>query len=116
MAGVLGFTGAAVAAAGIAKLLFVIFLVLFLISLVAHLGRGAAGRSINTYKHARVSEILRVPFLELALNSIFSTEQASWDADDSGRSVHRVHFKPEPHVQRLFYFYGFPSRAYCFYD
>jgi uncharacterized membrane protein YtjA (UPF0391 family) len=42
----LGFTGVAVAAAGIAKLLFVIFLVLFLISLVAHLGRGSR-KSLN---------------------------------------------------------------------
>jgi uncharacterized membrane protein YtjA (UPF0391 family) len=33
--GVLGFAGVAVAAAGIAKLLFVVFLVRFLISLVA---------------------------------------------------------------------------------
>ena len=40
IAGVLCFTGIAVAATGIAKLLFVVFLVLFLISLVAHLGRG----------------------------------------------------------------------------
>jgi uncharacterized membrane protein YtjA (UPF0391 family) len=39
IAAVLGFTGVAVAAAGIAKLLFVVFLVLFLISLAAHLGR-----------------------------------------------------------------------------
>ena len=40
IAGVFGFTGIAVAAAGIAKLLSVIFLVLFLISVIAHLGRG----------------------------------------------------------------------------
>jgi uncharacterized membrane protein YtjA (UPF0391 family) len=39
IAAVLGFSGIAVAAAGIAKLLLVIFLVLFLVSLVAHLGR-----------------------------------------------------------------------------
>ena len=38
-----GFTGVAVAAAGIAKLLFVVFLVLFVISLVAHLGRRGTG-------------------------------------------------------------------------
>jgi uncharacterized membrane protein YtjA (UPF0391 family) len=37
IAAVLGFTGIAVAAAGIAKVLFFIFLVLFLISLVGHL-------------------------------------------------------------------------------
>ena len=43
IAGVFGFTGIAVAAAGIAKLLSVIFLVLFLISLVVHL-EGAVGR------------------------------------------------------------------------
>ena len=39
IAGVLGFTGVAVAAAGIAKILFFIFLVLFLLSLVGHLIR-----------------------------------------------------------------------------
>jgi uncharacterized membrane protein YtjA (UPF0391 family) len=39
IAALLGFTGIALAAAGIAKLLFVVFLVLFLVSLVAHLGR-----------------------------------------------------------------------------
>jgi uncharacterized membrane protein YtjA (UPF0391 family) len=39
IAAVFGFTGIAVAAAGIAKLLFVIFLVLFLVSLFAHLNR-----------------------------------------------------------------------------
>jgi uncharacterized membrane protein YtjA (UPF0391 family) len=38
IAALLGFTGIAIAAAGIAKLLFVIFLVLFLVSLIAHLG------------------------------------------------------------------------------
>jgi uncharacterized membrane protein YtjA (UPF0391 family) len=37
VAGLLGFTGLAMAAAGIAKILFVIFLVLFLASLVGHL-------------------------------------------------------------------------------
>jgi uncharacterized membrane protein YtjA (UPF0391 family) len=37
IAAVLGFTGIAVAAAGIAKVLFFIFLVLFLVSLVGHL-------------------------------------------------------------------------------
>ncbi len=44
IAGALGFTGVYVAAAGIAKLLFLIFLVLFVISLVMHLfrGRGSA--------------------------------------------------------------------------
>jgi uncharacterized membrane protein YtjA (UPF0391 family) len=39
LAGVLGFTGVAVAAAGISKLLFVVFLVLFVISLATHLTR-----------------------------------------------------------------------------
>jgi uncharacterized membrane protein YtjA (UPF0391 family) len=39
IAAVLGFTGVAIAAAGIAKILFFIFLVLFVITLVAHLGR-----------------------------------------------------------------------------
>jgi uncharacterized membrane protein YtjA (UPF0391 family) len=38
-AAVLGFSGIAVAAAGIAKILFYIFLVLFLVSLVSHLLR-----------------------------------------------------------------------------
>ena len=41
-AAVLGFGGVAVAAAGIAKLLFVVFLVLFVVSLAAHLGRGSS--------------------------------------------------------------------------
>jgi uncharacterized membrane protein YtjA (UPF0391 family) len=39
MAGVLGFGGVAAASAGIAKILFFVFLVLFLIGLVMHLGR-----------------------------------------------------------------------------
>ena len=39
VAAILGFGGVAVAAAGIAKLIFVIFLVLFLVSLITHLGR-----------------------------------------------------------------------------
>ncbi len=39
IAAVLGFTGIALAAAGIAKIIFFIFLVLFLVSLVGHLLR-----------------------------------------------------------------------------
>jgi len=39
LAAILGFGGLAVAAAGIAKILFFIFLVLFLVSLVAHMSR-----------------------------------------------------------------------------
>jgi uncharacterized membrane protein YtjA (UPF0391 family) len=39
VAAVLDFGGVAFAAAGIAKLLFVIFLVLFLVSLITHMGR-----------------------------------------------------------------------------
>jgi uncharacterized membrane protein YtjA (UPF0391 family) len=39
IAAVLGFSGIALAAAGIAKILFFIFLVLFLVSLVGHLLR-----------------------------------------------------------------------------
>lgn len=39
LAAVLGFSGIAVASAGIAKILFFIFLVLFLVSLVSHLVR-----------------------------------------------------------------------------
>jgi uncharacterized membrane protein YtjA (UPF0391 family) len=39
IAAVFGFTGVAVAAAGIAKLLFIVFLVLFVVSLATHLGR-----------------------------------------------------------------------------
>jgi uncharacterized membrane protein YtjA (UPF0391 family) len=39
IAGVLDFTGGAVAAAGVAKLLFFVFLALFVISLVTHLTR-----------------------------------------------------------------------------
>ncbi len=45
IAGVLGFTGVAVAAAGIAKVLFAVFLVRFLVSIVVHLGSGR--RSVN---------------------------------------------------------------------
>jgi len=37
IAAVLGFTGIAVTAAGIAKVLFFVFLVLFMFSIVAHL-------------------------------------------------------------------------------
>jgi uncharacterized membrane protein YtjA (UPF0391 family) len=44
---VLGFTGIAIAAAGVAKILFVIFLALFAISLVAHLLGGGGRRSLN---------------------------------------------------------------------
>ena len=40
IAGLLGFGAIAFAAAGIAKILFFVFLVLFLVSLVTHLGRG----------------------------------------------------------------------------
>jgi uncharacterized membrane protein YtjA (UPF0391 family) len=36
VAGVLGFGGVAIAAAGIAKILFFVFLVLFLVSLIGH--------------------------------------------------------------------------------
>jgi len=39
VAAIFGFTGIALATAGIAKLLFFVFLVLFVISLVTHLGR-----------------------------------------------------------------------------
>jgi len=41
LAAVFGFGGVAIAAAGIAKMLFFIFLVLFLVSLMAHLVRRA---------------------------------------------------------------------------
>ena len=40
-AAVLGFTGVAVAAAGIAKVVFFLFLIFFLLSLVTALGRGS---------------------------------------------------------------------------
>lgn len=39
IAAVLGFTGIAIAAAGIAKILFFVFLILFLFSIVGHLLR-----------------------------------------------------------------------------
>jgi uncharacterized membrane protein YtjA (UPF0391 family) len=39
VAALLGFTGIAVAAAGIAKILFYIFLILFLVTLLGHLLR-----------------------------------------------------------------------------
>ena len=41
VAGLLGFGAIAFAAAGIAKLLFFLFLILFLVSLVVHVGRRA---------------------------------------------------------------------------
>jgi uncharacterized membrane protein YtjA (UPF0391 family) len=40
VAGILRFGGIAFAAAGIAKILFFIFLVLFVLGLIIHLGRG----------------------------------------------------------------------------
>jgi uncharacterized membrane protein YtjA (UPF0391 family) len=40
LAAALGFTGLYVAAAGIAKILFYIFVVLFVVSLIMHLARG----------------------------------------------------------------------------
>ncbi len=42
IAGVFGFGFIAVAAAGIARILFFIFLVMFLVSLLMHVGRGRA--------------------------------------------------------------------------
>ena len=39
VAAMLGFGGVAVAFAGIAKILFVVFLILFLVSFVMHVGR-----------------------------------------------------------------------------
>lgn len=39
IAAVLGFTGLALAAAGIAKILFYLFLILFLVTMVSHLLR-----------------------------------------------------------------------------
>lgn len=39
LAAVFGFTGIALAAAGVAKILFFLFLVLFLVSLLAHVVR-----------------------------------------------------------------------------
>jgi uncharacterized membrane protein YtjA (UPF0391 family) len=42
IAAVLGFTGVALVAAGVAKILFFVFLVLFVITLASHLGRGSA--------------------------------------------------------------------------
>ena len=41
VAGLLGFGAVAFAAAGIAKLLFFLFVILFLVSLVMHVGRRA---------------------------------------------------------------------------
>ena len=41
IAGIMGFTGIAVASAGIAKLLFFVFAVLFVVSLFTHLGRSS---------------------------------------------------------------------------
>lgn len=43
VAAIFGFTGVAIAAAGIAKLLFFVFLVLFVVTLASHLaGKGRA--------------------------------------------------------------------------
>jgi len=39
MAAVLGFTGIAVAAAGVAKVLFFLFVILFLVTLLGHVAR-----------------------------------------------------------------------------
>jgi len=39
VAAIMGFGGVSIAAAGIAKILFFVFLVLFLVSLVAHMSR-----------------------------------------------------------------------------
>ena len=44
IAAILGFGGIAVAAAGIAKFIFYIFLILFVVSLLAHLLRGSGPR------------------------------------------------------------------------
>lgn len=41
IAGIFGFTGVFAAAVGIAKILFYIFLVLFLVALIIHLVRGS---------------------------------------------------------------------------
>jgi uncharacterized membrane protein YtjA (UPF0391 family) len=41
IAAVLGFSGVAILAGGVAKILFFIFIVLFVVSLVAHLARRA---------------------------------------------------------------------------
>jgi uncharacterized membrane protein YtjA (UPF0391 family) len=41
LAAVLGFTGVSIAAAGVAKILFYLFLVLFLVSLITGLSRRA---------------------------------------------------------------------------
>jgi len=42
-AAVFGFTGVAAAAEGIAKVVFFLFLIFFLLSLVTSLGRGSSG-------------------------------------------------------------------------
>jgi len=47
IAAVLGFTGIAIAAAGVAKIMFVIFLILFALSLAAHLVGGGRRGSLN---------------------------------------------------------------------
>ena len=39
LAAIFGFTGIALAAAGVAKILFFVFLILFLVSLIAHVSR-----------------------------------------------------------------------------
>jgi uncharacterized membrane protein YtjA (UPF0391 family) len=46
-AGLLGFTGIAGAAMGIAKVLFFIFLVLFLVSLILHVATKSSGNRPN---------------------------------------------------------------------
>lgn len=40
IAGLLGFTAVAGAAIGVAKIVFFVFIILFLVSLVMHMGRG----------------------------------------------------------------------------
>ena len=39
LAAMFGFTGIAIAAAGVAKILFFVFLILFLVSLIGHVSR-----------------------------------------------------------------------------
>ena len=52
LAALLGFTGVAIAFAGIAKILFYIFIVLFVITLAGHLFRGAENWLEPTRSHS----------------------------------------------------------------
>lgn len=58
IAGLLGFTSIAGAAMGVAKILFFVFLVLFVVSLVMHLVRGEASSHPPDDREIRASDLV----------------------------------------------------------